>query len=347
MIPSHATHEGTSRFVNRYTEKTSDAFYRQAQDLRVSNVGIGTYLGAMDKRTDDAYTVSVLAALAGGINFIDTSLNYRHQRSERSIEVALGAFFQAGGKRDEVVVCTKAGYLVPDAVTDGVLKSGDVVEGVHSLAPDFLSDQLERSRQNLNLETIDVFYVHNPETQLNSVEPADFYERMRAAFVRLERAVSDGLIRYYGTATWNGYRRGVARGALSLRTLAQIAHDIAGDQHHFRFIQLPMNLAMTEAVSVPVEDGRNVLDIATELSITAVASASLLHSKLSQNLPQQLAQILPEPATNAQKAIQFTRSTPGLTVALVGMSNPVHVAENLAIARVPPLTVEQYRQMFR
>ncbi|MES2355848.1 MAG: aldo/keto reductase [Pseudomonadota bacterium] len=347
MISGQATREGTQQFVNRCSPPTAKGLYRQTQKLTVSNIGIGTYLGATDQQTDDAYVTSIRAALAGGINFIDTASNYRHQRSERAIAVALKDFFEnRNGKREEVMICTKAGFVVPGATPEN-LKASDIVNGMHCLAPDFLMDQLERSRQNLNLETIDVFYLHNPEMQLSAVAPTDFYGRMRAAFERLERAVSDGLIAYYGTATWNGYRTSAANEALSLRTLDTIAREIAGDQHHFRFIQMPINVSMPEAFTRPVEGDKNMLDLASALSISVIASASLLQAELANNLSPKIAETFPGATTNAQRAIQFTRSTPGVSVALVGMSNPAHVMENLAIASVAPATQEEYIRLFQ
>lgn len=341
-----ATLEGTRRFAARFPPETSPGFYRQAQDVLISSVGIGSYLGAMDSKTDAAYTAAVHAALGAGVNLIDTSLNYRHQRSERAVAAGIRAFIESGGRRDEIVVCTKGGYLVPDAIPQNALGPNDVAGGIHSIAPAFLADQIERSRVNLGLETIDVYYLHNPETQLEFIEFPEFMNRIRAAFERLERAVSDGHIGYYGTATWNGYRCGRARGALALPALAEAARQVAGDQHHFRFIQLPFNLAMPEALTRPVEEGATILDLAAQLAINVVASASLMQSRLSRNLPGEVARMLPDLITDAQRAIQFTRSTPGIASALVGMSSLAHVQENLAVAKVPPMTSAEYHHFF-
>src|SRR5205823_2264748 len=138
-------------------------FYRDAQNMRISNIGIGTYLGPMDDATDDGYAESVITAAGRGVNLIDTSLNYRNQRSERAVGRALEHLFANGAaRRHDLVVCTKAGYLVPDAVPP-MLDPNEVVDGMHSMAPAFLADQLERSRRNLGVDTIDVFYLHNPE----------------------------------------------------------------------------------------------------------------------------------------------------------------------------------------
>src|SRR5262249_31267255 len=262
---------------------------------------------------------------------------YRHQHSERSVARALTAAFDAGRiERDEVVVATKAGYLVPDAVPPA-LETRDVVGGMHSLATGFLADQLERSRRNLDLATIDVFYLHNPETQLGYITREDFYGRIRAAFAFLESAVEQGAIRYYGAATWEGFRKPHdAQNALSLDRMTELAVGLAGASHHFRFIQLPCNLAMPEAFTLR-SGGENVLQAAARLGITVVASASLLQARLSTDLPREIRDQITGASTDAQAAIQFTRSTPGIASALIGMSKPAHVRENLALASVPPL----------
>jgi aryl-alcohol dehydrogenase-like predicted oxidoreductase len=212
------------------------------------------------------------------------------------------------------------------------------------MAPDFLADQIDRSCANLGLETLDVFYLHNPETQLAYITRDEFDTRIRAAFARLEKIVAEGKIGFYGAATWEGFRQ--ATGGLGLLRLVQIACEVGGPEHHFRFIQLPFNLAMTEALMQEPEtlDGQkiSVLDAAFHAGITAIASASLLQAKLSRGLPSALTERIPGLETDAQRAIQFTRSTPGITAALVGMSNPEHVRENLAVAQVPPLGPEAY-----
>jgi aryl-alcohol dehydrogenase-like predicted oxidoreductase len=347
VLPHLADSAATLRFASRFSALTSAGFYREIQGLTVSSIGIGTYLGEMDAATDSSYTEAVRGALAAGVNFIDTSLNYRNQRSERSIGTALRQAVEAREvHREEVVISTKAGYLVPDAVPAGILSPNDVVGGMHSMAPAFLRDQLDRSRGNLGLDAIDVLYLHNPETQLAYISQTEFLGRVRPAFEYLESAVVDGRIHYYGTATWQGYRhREPSREALPLEKLAAIAREIAGEAHHFRLIQLPFNLAMPEAFANRI-NGENVLELAARLGISVVASASLYQARLSRNLPEEIRTQLPGAQTDAQRAIQFVRSTPGIAVALVGMSNLAHVRENLGLAGVPPLDPERYMSLY-
>src|ERR1035438_3520748 len=233
-----ATAEGTERYAGRHPAFRDASFYRTVCGLRVSSLGIGTYFGAVDDAADQAYTDALLAAVENGINFFDTAINYRHQRSERTIGAALRQL-----ARDETVVCTKAGFLTPGAMPAS-LREEDVFQGMHSMAPHFLTDQIERSRANLGVDTIDVFYLHNPETQLGGRTPAELDAAIRGAFAELERLVAGGKIRWYGAATWNGFR---TKGALSLPRLAAIARAEGGAEHHFRFIQLPFNTGMVEA----------------------------------------------------------------------------------------------------
>src|SRR5579864_7331644 len=142
MTHGRATSSGTTRYRSRHRAE----FYRDAQGLSVSTLGLGTYLGHPDERTDEAYSSAVEAAVRGGINFLDTAINYRHQRSERSIGAALSELFRSGqARRDEVMVATKAGFLTPGAVPS-FLKDGDVVGNMHSMNPDFLADQIDRCR---------------------------------------------------------------------------------------------------------------------------------------------------------------------------------------------------------
>jgi aryl-alcohol dehydrogenase-like predicted oxidoreductase len=353
MIPGHATADGTQAFAGRFPEAERQGFFRVANGWRVSSLGLGSYLGGLDDETDVAYYSAVVDALRGGINFFDAAINYRHQRSERAIGSALRMLLREGEtQRGEFVVCTKAGFLTPGALPDLEMAPEDVVRNVHCLRPDFLRDQIERSRENLGLECVDVHYLHNPETQLAALDRDVVLGRIRAAFEMLEQCVADGWIQAYGTATWDGYRRrDPPDPGLQLAELVGLAREVAGDGHHFRFIQLPFNLGMVEAYSVANQrDGqggmRPVLELAGELGVHVVSSASILQSRLAQGLPEQTKTIFAEAQTDAQRAIQFARSAPNVVSALVGMSQREHVEENLGVSRFAPMPAELFRRLF-
>jgi aryl-alcohol dehydrogenase-like predicted oxidoreductase len=353
VIAGQSTPEGAARYAARFPGAFQNRFYRAAQGRLVSSLGLGTYLGEMSEAADAAYESAIEAAVRGGINFLDAAINYRNQQSERNIGAALTRLIESGAAaRDEVVICTKAGFLTPGAIPRDLVRAEDVAGNIHCMAPDFLADQIDRSRLNLGLSTIDVFYLHNPETQLGSVSQDEFDNRVRRAFERLEQLAADGTILFYGTATWNGYRlKPGASGRLSLKRMVELAKSVAGDEHRFRFVQLPLNLAMAEAFSHPHDEDQgapqSVLEVAARAGITVVASASLLQAKLASDLPPALRAKWPEPADDAQFALQFTRSTPGVSVALAGMGQAEHVAENLRLATFPPADVEQYLSLFQ
>jgi aryl-alcohol dehydrogenase-like predicted oxidoreductase len=137
---------------------------------------------------------------------------------------------------------------------------------------------------------------------------------------------------------------------LSLAEVATLAREVGGDTHRFRAIQLPHNLAMPEALTLgnQVVEGEHLslLMAAARVGITVMCSASMFQAKLAQNLPPFVGEALKGLSTDAQRAIQFVRSTPGVTTALVGMSQRTHVDENMGVAAVPPASVEEFFGMF-
>jgi aryl-alcohol dehydrogenase-like predicted oxidoreductase len=347
-----ASPQGTDKYRERFPGAAADHF-RTAQGLRLSSIGTGTYLGNPDEDTDRGYTEAIVKAVELGANVIDSAANYRFQRSERSAGAAVNELKQRGFARDELVICTKGGYLPFDGapprdlrhyveenfISTGLATWGDIAGGSHCMTPGYLDNQLQQSLRNMNLGCVDVYYLHNPESQLSAISVDEFWRRLRSAFEFLERAVTDGKIKHYGAATWNGFREEPdARGYHSLEAMVDIARDLAGDDHHFRFIQLPVNLAMPEALFFQNqklgEEYVSVVEAAQSFGITVIASGSLLQGQAARGLPEAIRDTLGSLRTDAQTGIQFVRSAPGVTTALVGMSSVAHVEENLELVNV-------------
>jgi aryl-alcohol dehydrogenase-like predicted oxidoreductase len=367
-LPGYATTEGTAAYRERFRATAAEGHFRFEQNLWLSSVGVGTYLGNADDETDRAYADAITRTVELGANVIDTAANYRFQRSERSVGEAIKNLTAAGFAREELVVCTKGGYIPFDThppagqagvrayveetfFKTGIVEPSDIVAGSHCMTPRYLSHQLTQSLRNMGLETVDVYYVHNPETQLQVVAPEEFEARLRAAFGQLERERAEGRLRFYGVATWNGFRAGAGtRGHHALENMWELAQEAGGEGHGFRFIQLPFNLAMPEALVSENQPhgGANVslLEAAKALGVTVVASASIKQGEVARGLPERIREPLGSLSTDAQTAIQFTRSTPGVTTALVGMSRRAHVEENLQLARVAPASAEDYGRLF-
>lgn len=318
MIAGRATPEGTARFRARYDEASNNGHFRLFGDLEISSIGLGTYLGAPDEEVDRAYREAILEALAAGCNFFDTAIEFRHGRSERALGRALEEAFERGlAARDEVVVCSKA--------------------GTGSLDLDQLGADLEHTRANLGLATVDLYYLSSPEDRSDEVGVIEF--ELRRAFSLL--AERSDRVAALGLATWDSLRLppGTA-GAINLERLA-----IPG----LAAVQAPLNLAMPEALASPTQElGEVVVPLAVaarSLGLGLITSASILQGELAR-LPAEMAERFPEFESDAQRALQFTRSLPGVTAALVGMSSVEHVRENLALAQVPVASVETVQRFF-
>ncbi len=347
-----ATTTGTQRFEARTAGRLADFQRRLPRNLAASALGIGTYLGDCTDEEDAAYTQTVRAGIAAGINVLDTAINYRCQRSERAVGHAVVEAIAAGEvRRDELIVCTKGGYVALDGeppasreayeqwlerelfATDLVARE-ELVRGGHAIAPRYLAHQLERSRANLGLQAIDIYYLHNPEEQLLAVDRATFRERMRAAFALLEERALSGEIAGYGCATWLGLRVPPDhRQHVTLAELIALARDVGGTTHHFRAVQLPVSLAMPEAARLPTQPlGRKLvplLEAADALGVGVVASAPLMQGRLAAGLPDEVHDLFPNCTTDAQRALRFASSLPGVSVVLAGMRRKEHLAENL------------------
>jgi aryl-alcohol dehydrogenase-like predicted oxidoreductase len=363
-ITNNATTEGTARYRDRFHD-AAEGHFRQQQQLWLSSIGVGTYLGDADERTDRAYTDAVVSAIELGANVIDTAANYRFQRSERAIGTAFRKLTDAKTfSRDELIICTKGGYLPFDGapprdvrvyveetfVNQGIAGFKDIA-GSHCMTPSYLQNQLDQSLKNMNLECVDVYYIHNPEAQLGHVSEAEFYTRLRAAFALLEENRAQGKLKFYGVATWNGFRVPArSNGYHSLARMVSLAREAGGDAHGFRFVQLPFNLAMPEALTLANQsiDGQqlSLLEAAGQFGVTVISSASIFQGRVAQGLPDDLRETLGSLPSDVQTAIQFVRSAPGIATALVGMSRREHLEENLQLVRIAPVATEQFMQLF-
>ena len=98
----------------RIGSRAAGGHFREQQGLWLSSLGVGTYLGEADGATDKAYADAIVASVEGGVNVIDSAINYRLQRSEHSVGAALALLLGRGYNREELVVCTKGGFLTPD-----------------------------------------------------------------------------------------------------------------------------------------------------------------------------------------------------------------------------------------
>ena len=74
-------------------------------------------------------------------------------------------------------------YIEKTFINTGLASSADIVSGCHCMTPKYLLNQLDSSLRNLDVETIDIYYLHNPETQLGKVSTEEF-EQSRCRSIR-------------------------------------------------------------------------------------------------------------------------------------------------------------------
>jgi aryl-alcohol dehydrogenase-like predicted oxidoreductase len=324
-------------------------------------LGIGTALGAPSDEEDAAYDAALRCAIELGVNHIDTAINYRCQRSERTIGRTLREIGSRVGSRTSpdsdgadtpLFVTTKGGYLPleapPPASKDEyrayiqreyldteIIQAAELVAGGHCIAPGFLRDQVKRSIANLGLPRIDIYYIHNPEQQLDAVSREEFDRRMHAAFTELESCVRDGLIGSYGCATWNGLRVPVtAPNHISIESLVSTARDVAGAEHHLVAVEMPVNLGMMEGVRVATQivngQERTSLEAADEMGLAMIAVAPLMQGRLARDLPPAARKAFPDATSDAACALSFVRMLPNVASIVVGMRDVQHVQDNVA-----------------
>ncbi|WP_144901916.1 aldo/keto reductase [Halobellus captivus] len=362
-----ATSQGTWGYRDRFGDAFARTYFRRFGPGVASSIGLGTYLGEPTDARDERYRESIAEALSSGINVVDTAINYRHQRSERVVGEALR---RADVDREEVVIGTKGGFIPFDGVRSddpsayvrrefletGLLDTDDLARGSHAIAPEFLDAMLDRSLSNLAVDSVDCYYVHNPETQLHARPRDEVYDALEAAFERLERRRAADDIGGYGVATWEAFR--VPRDHDSYLSLPEVvaraeaaAETVGVDDAGLIAVQLPFNVAMADAFTVSAHrhptENRDVsaLEYAQAAGIDVVASATLAQGQLASSIPDAVDAEL-RGDTNAQRAINFARSAPGVTTALVGTSSPEHVPENVAAGTFEPLGARAFDAVF-
>jgi aryl-alcohol dehydrogenase-like predicted oxidoreductase len=362
MIKGKATPEGTATYAKKHP-KAHERHWKPALGLTLSSVGMGSYLGNADPVTDAKYSAAFVKALESGLNVVDSAINYRYQRSERNLGAGLRKAIDAGLiAREQVLLCTKGGFISGDMgppskewfeetyQKPGIAGPQDFVAGSHCMTPRYLRHEVEQSLRNFDVETIDVYYVHNPETQMPHVGEAEFYARLAAAFRELEACAAEGKIQVYGAATWHAYRVHPAHdSALSLEKTLACAREAGGENHRFRVLQFPFNFGMPEALTAPSQTlgghSGGVIDAARAAGLTVFTSVPLMQGQLLGRFGPEFREKIPGFKTDAQRCLQFVRSTPGVTAPLCGMKDSAHVEENSAVCAAAPFSVEEFNTL--
>jgi len=362
MIEGFATTEGTVSFAIKSSANKNN--FRKFQDLTFSNIGIGTYLGNPDLETDTQQKNAIKQSVLHGVNVIDTAINYRAQKSERTVGKAISELIQEEKiKRSEIFVSTKNGYVTNDAdiqedfmayiikefgKTD-IVKEGDISSQYNCITVPFLEDQLARSKENLGLDCIDLMYLHNAVEGQPQMTRDEFITQLKSIFEFFEKQRKKQSIKFYGLATWECFRVPKDNSNfLSLTQVIDLAKQVGGNSHGFRFIQLPYNLQFDQAFiqrNQPLNSSQvSVLELAKQSDIGVFTSVPLMQGKLLDCIKNKPEFTHQSPAVNA---LQFIRSTPGVLAPLVGQKSDLHVKENLQVLEIPPFSEEEFTTLLK
>jgi len=367
-VAGYATAEGTRKFMeNAIKNGIANSHFRSFNNLNFSSLGIGTYLGRLTAEDDRDLENAIYHSLkSGAVNVIDTAINYRSMKSEKNIGHAIKRLIEDKIiSRDQVFISTKNGYITNDGdyptidvleymhkmyISQGIIDSKDISSGYNVLNPNYIRKCIDKSLTNMQLDTIDLVYIHNAyESWFQDISRSEFNEKIRRVFQVYEEYRSQNKIRYYGMATWTCFRLPRnEEGYLSLEDMVRIAEDVAGKDHGFRFIQLPYNLAYREAYSlrnqtVNSDKDFTILEACNKLNIGVFTSVPLLQAKLFDvKIPDYLGidnQLL--------KIVQITRSTPNVIAPLLGQKKLNHVKENIELAKVAPLNNSEFNEAIK
>lgn len=369
-LMSGATKEGTFGYLKKFGNYSKD-FYRFNGELFFPSLGIGTYKAEPYKEDNYIinYAEAIKMALRRGINLIDTAINYRYQMSEREIAEALNEMFANGEiKREEVIIASKAGFIpldfpFPDnpygwikenMINNGLATQEDVIIDQHCMTPAYLRWSCEQSLRNLELDTIDIFYLHNPETQLGYIDSETFYARVEGAFELFELLRSEGKIISYGIAAWNGFLYEADHTEyLSLLKVVEIARRVGGAKHGFKYIQSPFNLAKPHAygyANQQCEDEKfyPLMHACASYGITYLGSSPLLQKNLFKRpFASTVGELLnTSELSDIASALQFARSA-GAISTIFGAVNPEHVVDNAILGYLPDASIDAVNTLMK
>ena len=372
-IPGVATREATLAYSRSRGGAFDPGHYSDFQGrIKLSAIGLGTFPGLADDDTDRAIADIVHKGLTNGLNVIDTAAHYRYGRSLRAIGAGLRRALDDGVDRRALWLMSKGGfvtfpgtpladpaaYIETEIIAKGLGRPEDCA-GTQVLSPAHIRAQIDQSRAALGVETLDAFLIDQPEVQIPVVGKAALIDKLGTVFVALEEAVRAGAIAYYGVSSFQAFRVATDDALfLSLASLVALAQKAAkavggaeGD-HHFALIELPFNAVMPEGFSrfnqITGDGGEaSTLQAALALKLYTVASHGLFKGHLAKQPIDILVQAMPRLANDAQRALQFNRSTPGLGTTLVGLSTPAHLDDVLAVARTPVLSHSAYMALYR
>lgn len=310
----------------------------------MGRIALGTHIGDFSKEDSEKYVQAMMHALQNGIDTIDGAINYRGMCSEIDEGIAINSLINSGKlRREDIFITSKAGLLFGDIqagmnpkkyLTEILEPNGisqeDFVEyeGLYqTLNPEFYEIAINKSLENLNLETLDVHYIHIPEISRIRLTLDEFYDKMEVLFHWYEEKVKEGKIRNYGLALELMVEEPDERKwHFEIEEMKKRADKIVNGKSHFRYVLFDYNVLCDSGRTVANQtvDGKQVslIDACHELGIETVASMPFAMGDGFKN--HTLGEMLEFALNNMDHVI-------------VGSKNPKHIDE----------IIEAYRRYMR
>jgi len=339
--------------------------------IKLSALGLGTFPGVASDAADRALADIVHRALAGGVNVIDTATHYRYGRSLPAIAEGLKRAVDEGVDRSALWLMSKGGFVdfagAAPADVEGYMRREIIAKdlatpaecaGAHVLSRRYIRAQIDKSRARLRVETLDTFLVDQPEVHIPVWGKAAVLAKLGEIFIELEQAVKEGALNFYGVSSFHAFRVPtddplfISLAALVAQAKKAAKEVVGHEHHHLALIELPFNAVMLDGFTrfnqiTGEGDEASTLQGALQLQLYTVASHGLFKGHLAKQPMDILVQAMPTYVNDAQRALQFNRSTPGLGTTLVGISSPSHLDDVLAVARTPLLSHKSYMALYR
>lgn len=370
-MSAYATHQGTHNFAKRF--KTYKDFYIEHEGLLFSKLGMGTFIKEPYKEENYlfSYKHALKEGIKKGINFLDTANNYRYTVSEEEVGEAINELINEKTiKRDEVIVATKGGFIPlnfpfpknpykwieQNILEKGLAKKSDIELDQHCLSADYLEHSCKQSLKNLNLDCIDIYFLHNPEMQASTLGYDKLLLKIEDIFERFEKLADEGIIKSYGVAVWNAFTNDKKDDEhINLQDLVDIAKNVGGENHRFKYIQLPINLAKVPSLTLPTQEvgGKDMtaLEAANKLGLGVISSCSLLQMNLFKKpFKPELGYLLDKKMhlnSDIQLALQFVRSMPGIITSLFSTKDPKHAIHNIELSKTKAVKKVEFDLLFK
>ncbi len=278
--------------------------------LTVSLLGYGgAPIGFAAMTPADSFLPLLRQALDLGINFFDTAPDYRDS------EALLGEALQ--GRREQVVLASKCGREQRRTTTGWAAEEDWSETGVRQM--------IEGSLRRLRTEYLDLVQLHSPpQWALDD----------GAALRGLQRAQAEGLVRHIGISA-DGE---VAWRALELGSFAtlQVSYSILQQEPGVKLIPAAAAQGMGIIVKQPVANG--IADLPARPSHPDWAS--------KWDIAQRLDWVRGKAGERrTDLALRWVLTNPLISTAIVGTTDPQHLAANVALATQPPLDDATYQHI--